>query len=235
MKKIFLVLLVLAIIACVEVEIDKTEEIEEVIDESNGLMEDTEDANLQFSLKGIKFKPPVRKPPVRKPPVKKPPVKKPPVKKPPVKKPPVKKPPVKKPPVKKPPVEKPPVKKPPVKKPPVKKPPVIDPKRIPNIKKIGIKINKLKAKLKNMKLPKIKIGPKTKNFLDNIFKGIGKGVEKLKDLGLWEPLIGMAKNYGLQKANELCTENIENDEICQAVSDALGNVVDKITGTGESE
>ena len=232
MKKIFLVLLVLAIIACAEVEMDKTEEIddskaiEEVIDEFNGLMEDVEDVILQFKPIGITFKPPVIpvKPPVI--PVKPPVI---PVK-PPVN--PVK-PPVN--PVK-PPVN--PV-KPPVNpvKPPVNpvKPPVIDPRRIPDFKKFGIKLNNLKAKLNNMKLPKIKIGPKTRNFLDKIVKGIGKGIEKLKELGLWEPLIGLAKSFGLQKAGELCSKIIENDEICQKVSDALGQVVDKITGTGESE
>ena len=55
------------------------------------------------------------------------------------------------------------------------------------------------------------------------------------EAGLWEPLIGLAKSFGLQKAGELCSKIIENDEICQKVSDALGQVVDKITGTGESE
>ena len=239
MKKIFLVLLVLAIIACAEVEMDKTEEIddskalEEVIDEFNGLMEDVEDVILQFKPIGITFKPPVIpiKPPVI--PVKPPVI---PVKPPVI---PVKPPVI---PVK-PPVNpvKPPVNpvKPPVNpvKPPVNpvKPPVIDPRRIPDFKKFGIKLNNLKAKLNNMKLPKIKIGPKTRNFLDKIVKGIGKGIEKLKELGLWEPLIGLAKSFGLQKAGELCSKIIENDEICQKVSDALGQVVDKITGTGESE
>ena len=181
MKKIFLVLLVLAIIACAE-EIDDSKAIEEVIDEFNGLMEDVEDVILQFKSNGITFKPPVKPPVIPvKPPVNpvKPPVN--PVK-PPVN--PVK-PPVN--PVK-PPVN--PV-KPPVN--PVKPPVTIDPKRIPDFKKIGIKLNKLKAKLNNMNLPKIKIGPKTRNFLDKIVKGIGKGVEKLKELHLWEPLIGLAK------------------------------------------
>ena len=209
MKKIFLVLLVLAIIACAE-EIDDSKAIEEVIDEFNGLMEDVEDVILQFKSNGITFKPPVKPPVIPvKPPVNpvKPPVN----------------------PVK-PPVN--PV-KPPVN--PVKPPVTIDPKRIPDFKKIGIKLNKLKAKLNNMNLPKIKIGPKTRNFLDKIVKGIGKGIEKLKELGLWEPLIGLAKSFGLQKAGELCSKIIENDEICQKVSDALGQVVDKITGTGESE
>ena len=223
MKKIFLVLLVLAIIACAEVEMDKTEEIddskaiEEVIDEFNGLMEDVEDVILQLKPSGITFKPPFKPPVIPvKPPVNpvKPPVN------------PVK-PPVN--PVK-PPVN--PV-KPPVN--PVKPPVTIDPRRIPDFKKFGIKLNNLKAKLNNMKLPKIKIGPKTRNFLDKIVKGIGKGIEKLKELGLWEPLIGLAKSFGLQKAGELCSKIIENDEICQKVSDALGQVVDKITGTGESE
>ena len=209
MKKIFLVLLVLAIIACAE-EIDDSKAIEEVIDEFNGLMEDVEDVILQFKSNGITFKPPVKPPVIPvKPPVNpvKPPVN----------------------PVK-PPVN--PV-KPPVN--PVKPPVTIDPKRIPDFKKIGIKLNKLKAKLNNMNLPKIKIGPKTRNFLDKIVKGIGKGIEKLKELHLWEPLIGLAKTFGLQVAKDLCLNIIKNDGICQVVTDALGQVVDKITGTGESE
>ena len=102
-----------------------------------------------------------------------------------------------------------------------------------HLRKLGLNLRKLRLNLHKMKLPKIKLGPKTKSLIEKITKGLGQGVAKLKDLGLWEPLIGIAKQYGLQKASELCMQNVEDEQSCQLIVDGLGKVADKITGTGE--
>ena len=128
---------------------------------------------------------------------------------------------------------KPKIKVPKIKLPPIKKkwPPFKLPKI--DLRKLGNKLRRLRLNLHKMKLPKIKLGPKTKSLIEKITKGLGQGVAKLKDLGLWEPLIGIAKQYGLQKASELCMKHVEDEQSCQQIVDGLGKVTDKITGTGE--
>ena len=128
---------------------------------------------------------------------------------------------------------KPKIKVPKIKLPPIKKkwPPFKWPKI--HLRKLGLNLRKLRLNLHKMKLPKIKLGPKTKSLIEKITKGLGQGVAKLKDLGLWEPLIGIAKQYGLQKASELCMKHVEDEQSCQQIVDGLGKVTDKITGTGE--
>ena len=128
---------------------------------------------------------------------------------------------------------KPKIKIPKIKLPPIKKkwPPFKLPKI--DLRKLGNKLRRLRLNLHKLKLPKIKLGPKTKALIENITKGAGQAVGKLKEFGLWEPLIGIAKQYGLQKASELCMQNVEDEQSCQLIVDGLGKVADKITGTGE--
>ena len=102
-------------------------------------------------------------------------------------------------------------------------------------KLFNINFRKLRLQLLKMKLPKIKIGPKTLNFIEKIAKGAGEGIKKLKELGLWEPLISLAKSYGLQKAAEICLKNLEDEEQCQKIIESIGGAVDTITGTGDKE
>ena len=102
-------------------------------------------------------------------------------------------------------------------------------------KLFNINFRKLRLQLLKMKLPKIKIGPKTLNFIEKIAKGAGEGIKKLKELGLWEPLISLAKSYGLQKAAEICLKNLEDEEQCQKIVESIGGAVNTITGTGDKE
>ena len=98
-----------------------------------------------------------------------------------------------------------------------------------------INFRRLRLNLKKMKLPKIKIGPKTQALIDKIAKGAGKGIAKLKELGIWEPLISLAKNYGLEKAAEICLKNLEDEDQCKQIIGSLTQVADQITGTGDQE
>lgn len=176
MKKAFLVLLVIASIACSEVEADKVDQLDinEAIDEFNGLIDDVV---LQLKVKN--------------------------------------------------------------KKPHLPHLPLLP--HIPNlsylhhippnIKKVSINLRKLRLKLKSLKIPKIKLGPKTLAFIEKIAKGAGQGIAKLKEIGLWEPLIGVVIKYGLQKASALCQENIQDEGLCQKIVESVGKVADKITGT----
>ena len=65
--------------------------------------------------------------------------------------------------------------------------------------------------------------------------GFGKEFEKLKELGILEPLINLAKVKGVQKVNEICIENVKDEELCRRFSDRLGQVFEKMTETNKSE
>ena len=89
--------------------------------------------------------------------------------------------------------------------------------------------------LKNNKLNPINLNNKLKNFLTSdktpkwiksIGNAIGKVVNTLKRIGVWEPLVDMVKQFGLQKAEEFCNEHA-SEETCQTIIEAAGNLLNK--------
>ena len=89
-----------------------------------------------------------------------------------------------------------------------------------------LKNNKFNPINFNDKLKKFLTSDKTPKWIKSIGNAIGKVVNTLKRIGVWEPLVNMVKQFGLQKAEEFCNEHA-SEETCQTIIEAAGNLLNK--------